>query len=60
VKASITSHSCEFDPFSLYDITEVLRKPKHTLSTRDFKIYTFCAWFSIDQILAPLPGMGTI
>ena len=31
-----------------YAITEVLRKPKHTLLTIDFKTYTFRAWFPPD------------
>jgi len=46
VKGSITSHPCGFNPFSLYAITEVSRKPKQVLLTRDFKTYTFQARFS--------------
>ena len=44
--------------FSHYAITEVSRKPKHT-HFNSFNTYTFCVRFSHDQILAPLPGMGT-
>jgi len=60
VKSSIAFRPCGFDPFSLYAITKVSRKPKHTLLTRDFKTYTFRARFSVNQTLAPLPGMGTV
>ena len=36
--------------FSLYAITEVSTKPKYThTSTLDFKIYTFCVQFFLDQ-----------
>ena len=42
--------------FSLYAITKVSRKPKHTLLTRDFKTYTFHARFSPDHTLLDLFG----
>jgi len=45
--------------FSLYAITEVSRKPKHTHFNSWFQ-NTFRAQFSADQILAPLPGMRTV
>ena len=45
-KASIASCPCGFDPFSLYAITEVSRKPKHTLLTIDFKMTLFVHDFS--------------
>ena len=46
--------------FSLYAITEVSRKPKHTHFKYPFQnIHFLCAVFP-DQILAPLPGMGTV
>ena len=47
--------------FSLYDITKVSRKPKHTHTLNiDFKTYTFRARFSPDQILTLLSRMGTV
>ena len=42
----MASRPCGFDLFSLYAITEVSRKPKHTLLTLDFKTYICSAWLS--------------
>jgi len=48
-KAFIASRPCGFDPFSLYAITEVSRKPKHTHFNYWFQNDTFCAQFSPDH-----------
>ena len=46
--------------FSLYAIRKYRgSQSTHTLNL-NFKTYTFCARFSHDQILVPLPGMGMV
>ena len=45
-KTSIASCLCRFEPFSLYAIKEVSKKPKHSLLTREFKTTLFVHGFS--------------
>ena len=64
VNTYITSHPCRLDPYSLYAIMEVSRKPKHHNTFTDFTKYTFRVCFPLiikmthDHFFCGLPRTG--